>query len=417
METNNPTDTTPAAIPPARLLSLDAYRGFVMLAMASAGLGIPQVAKHFESSDLWQRLAHQFDHVEWRGCAFWDLIQPSFMFIVGVAMPWSYASRREKGASWFEQFGHALKRSAILVVLGVFLASNWSNQTSWIFTNVLAQIGLGYPILFLVMGLGVRAQLAVALGILLFDWSLFAFWPLPSSSADLVAMPSYSTLFQHWTKGANFAADLDAAVLGHLPYPDGSGFKINTGGYTTLNFLPSIATMIFGITAGRLLRSPRTDVEKLRILACAGLVGIALGTAMDYSVCPVIKRLWTPSWTIVSAGWAAVLLAGFYAVIDVLNYKKLAWPLVVVGANSIVMYMMAQLIKPWVKQTLRIHLTTAFYALDHVVGLGPSFTPRVQAQGTLFAGNYGPMFESIAVLGVLWLVCVWLYRQRIFVRI
>src|SRR6059058_3307648 len=103
--------------PPGRLASLDAYRGFVMLAMASGGLGLAKVAKHFPESPLWGRLAYQVDHVAWRGCSFWDLIQPSFMFIVGVAMPFSYAKRRAEGQPWGRLFVHALWRSLALIAL------------------------------------------------------------------------------------------------------------------------------------------------------------------------------------------------------------------------------------------------------------------------------------------------------------
>src|SRR5437879_2659747 len=109
-----------------RLQSIDAYRGFVMLAMASGGASA--LAGRSDSGDgapwmILQVLSQQLDHVPWRGCAFWDLIQPSFMFLVGVAMPFSYAHRRARGDSWLRLFGHALLRSFVLVALAVFLAS------------------------------------------------------------------------------------------------------------------------------------------------------------------------------------------------------------------------------------------------------------------------------------------------------
>jgi len=101
--------TQPAvAVAPVRLTSLDAYRGFVMLLMASEGLGITQVARTLKESGFWQFLAYQTDHVAWRGCSLWDLIQPSFMFMVGVAMPYSLASRQAKGQPATQMFAHAL---------------------------------------------------------------------------------------------------------------------------------------------------------------------------------------------------------------------------------------------------------------------------------------------------------------------
>src|SRR5437870_2870601 len=144
--------STPAAPDkPARLTSLDAYRGFIMLVMASAGFGLPEVAKHFKGDPVWQFLGYEFDHVAWTGCSFWDLIQPSFMFMVGVAMPFSYASRLARGQSKASVFAHAVYRSILLILLGIFLSSNWSKQTNFTFVNVLTQIGLGYCFLYLIV--------------------------------------------------------------------------------------------------------------------------------------------------------------------------------------------------------------------------------------------------------------------------
>src|SRR6185436_16524980 len=124
-----------------RLVSLDAMRGTIMLFMASAGFGIPQVASHFPDSSVWSFLSFHTSHATWVGGGAWDMIQPAFMFMVGVAMPWSYARRIAEGHSLARNVGHALWRSFVLVALGVFLASNWSKTTDWIFPNDLAQIG------------------------------------------------------------------------------------------------------------------------------------------------------------------------------------------------------------------------------------------------------------------------------------
>src|SRR5262245_44967395 len=165
-----------------RLRSIDAYRGLVMLAMASGGIGtfghIPGLDQGNWSIPL-KTLLPQFDHVQWRGCVFWDLIQPSFMFLVGVSMPFSYSRRRARGDGWLRLFGHALLRSFILVALAVFLASNGSKQTNFSFTNGLGQIGLGYTFVFLLLGRPPAVQLAVAILILIADWLLFYLYALP----------------------------------------------------------------------------------------------------------------------------------------------------------------------------------------------------------------------------------------------
>ena len=384
-----------------RLASLDAYRGFVMLAMASGGLGLIKIDDPgITAAGWWESLTLQFDHVAWRGCSFWDMIQPSFMFIVGVALPFSFANRRERGQGWGLLFGHAMYRSMVLVALGVFLASSSRPRTNFLFTNVLAQIGLGYTFVFLLLGRSIAVQALAALAILMADWAFFARFPLPPESfpwSDMGIDANWNYLHgfaAHWEKNSNAAAAFDRWFLNLFPRPDGKPFVYEPGGYTTLNFVPSMATMIFGIIAGEFLRTQRPSARTVRTLFLGGVIGIVVGSLLDRGFCPIVKRIWTPSWTIYSAGWAGVLLAAFHGVIDVLGFRRWAFPLIVVGVNSIAMYMMSQLLKPWIRRMLSIHL-------------GPDYA----------SGAYAPMVESLAVLVVLWLVCAWLYRNRIFVKI
>src|SRR5438477_1398266 len=187
---------------PSRLSSLDAYRGFVMLLMASEGLGITQVARTFKESGFWQFLSYQTDHVQWTGCSLWDLIQPSFMFMVGVAMPYSLASRRAKGQPFGQMFLHALWRSLALISLGIFLRSVGREQTNFTFEDVLTQIGLGYPLLFLLGWTKPRTQWIAALSILFLYWLAFALYPLPGPDFDYqkVGVPA------NWPHLQGFAA-------------------------------------------------------------------------------------------------------------------------------------------------------------------------------------------------------------------
>lgn len=411
--------------PPGRLISLDAYRGFTMLAMASAGFAFAQVGRNLPESTVWSVLEHQTDHCEWRGCTSWDLIQPSFMFIVGVAMPFSFANRRASGQSWSRQFGHAIWRSAILVALGVFLASAWSKQTNYTFTNVLAQIGLGYTFVFLVLGRRPLVQFLVAMAILAGYWLLFAVYPLPGPDFDYrgagvsttwVPMPGFAG---HWEKHTNVAAAFDRWFLNLFPQPPGQPFRFNEGGYTTLNFIPSIATMIAGVLAGELLRSRRSSGSKLQALLIVGAVCLVLGTALDQTICPVVKRIWTPSWVIYSTGWTCWLLLIFYGLIDVAGLRRWSFPFVVVGANSIAMYMMAQLMKPFVGDSIRTHFGLAWrtFATWEPVDAFVSRTYYTHLNPRLFEGLYGPIVRSAAVLLVLWLICLWMYRRKIFIKI
>jgi heparan-alpha-glucosaminide N-acetyltransferase len=391
----------PAAPLPNRLTSLDAYRGFIMLAMASAGLAIPDVAKQLPEEApgkaIWDFFASQTGHVAWTGCSFWDLIQPAFMFMVGVAMPFSHASRLAKGQTPKQIAGHVVLRSLILIALGVFLMSTSSQKTNFNFVNVLTQIGLGYAFVYLLLGRGFIVQLLAAAAILGGYWYLFYSHPLPSAdlapkSVGATASEWFTGLFAHWNKNANFASDIDHRFLGLFPYSDSNPY--NPGGYTTLNFIPSMATMIFGLMAGEMLKSDRQPSRKLGFLIVAGGICLAGGWYLGDTVCPIVKRIWTPSWAVYSAGWTFLMLAGFYSLIDMAGYRGWAFPLVVVGMNSIAMYCMSMTMKGWIRGTLRTHIG------QHI-----------------FDGPYGPMVAAASVLAFLWLVCYWLYRQRIFIRI
>src|SRR3954463_8113661 len=137
------------AIVPRRLASIDAYRGFVMFLMMAEVLHLAAVAGSHPRSRGWAFLAHHQEHGPWVGCTLHDLIQPSFSFLVGVALPFSLASRRARGESFARSAGHALWRSAVLVFLGIFLRSVDGPRTNWMFVDTLSQIGLGYFFLFL----------------------------------------------------------------------------------------------------------------------------------------------------------------------------------------------------------------------------------------------------------------------------
>jgi heparan-alpha-glucosaminide N-acetyltransferase len=391
-----------ASPPKERLVSLDAYRGAIMLLMASSGFGLVQVAQQFPESGFWKFLGHQVDHVPWAGCVLWDLIQPAFMFMVGVAVPWSIANRRARGESFGRMFGHALWRALALILLAVFLTSASSRRTEWIFTNVLAQIGLGYPFLFLLAFAKPRTQWITAFGILFAYWLAFALYPLPPANIDwkAVGVPEnwrHLTGFAaHWDKSYNFAAAFDQWFLNIFPRE--TPFVFNKGGYQTLNFIPSLATMILGMLAGQLLRSERPMTGKLNRLLIAGIASVALATIIEATgLCPIVKRIWTPSWAIYSGGLVTLLLAGFVAVIDWQGWKRWAFPLVVAGLNPITLYCLWQLSGGWIRQNLKTHFGQDIFAS--------------------FGATYTPILERGAVLLMFWLILFWMYRRKIFLRI
>jgi heparan-alpha-glucosaminide N-acetyltransferase len=395
-----PPAPAPASV---RLSSLDAFRGFTMLFMAAEILRLPRIVRFYPSSGIAQFMANTLDHREWVGCAPWDLIQPAFMFMVGVALPFSIASRRAKGQTFQRMFWHSVYRALVLAALGIFLRSQNHPQTYFTFEDVLTQIGLGYVFLFLLAWTTPRVQWIAAALILVAYWAAFALYPLPPTGLDTTTVgvaadwPHHLSGFaRHWDKNTNFAAWADQWFLNLFPRE--KPFVYNGGGYLTLNFIPSLATMIFGLLAGGLLRADRSPMAKVRTLLAYGVAGLALGAALHaLGICPLVKRIWTPSWTLFSAGWVAIFLAGWYYVVDMRGYKRWTFPLLVIGMNSIAMYVLVHVGADYTFQSLRIHLGSGLFE-----AAGPAFTP---------------VFLGAATLAIFWLILWWMYKRRLFLRI
>lgn len=406
---------------PPRLTSLDVYRGFVMMLMASDGLHLAQVARAatLRDSSLWQFLAYQTDHVAWSGCALWDLIQPSFTFMVGVSMPYSLSSRKAKGDSFNSMLLHALIRSFILVTLGVLLRSVGRKMTYFTFEDTLSQIGLGYTFLFLIAWLKPKAQFATMCGILLAYWAAFALYPLPPADFDYtsVGVPKdwahHLTGFaQHWDKNTNISAYVDRTILNWFPRE--KPFVFNGGGYLTLSFIPTFATMILGLLAGEMLRTDWEMAKKFKTLVIAGVSCLALAFVLDQTgIAPSVKRIWTPGWVIFSGGWCCLLLATFYGIVDIKGKQAWAFPLLVVGMNSIAMYCMAELWPSFIRTFFKTHF-------NKTALLSPVYKwfPTLPGENIydLF-GIYAPIVEASSVLLVLWLICYWMYQRKLFLRI
>ena len=419
----NPVAEAPGAEPErkskgiARLISLDAFRGMVMVLMLAELMRLPEVARAFPQSLLWRLIAFNTQHVEWQGCSLHDLIQPAFSFLVGAALPFSIASRKMKGQTFGPMLGHAVRRALLLVFLGIFLRSLRSPQTYFTFEDTLTQIGLGYVFLFLLGFARVRTQVVALVLILICFWAAFALYPPPSPNFDYARVGvsqnwnhNYTGFLSHWNKNSNLSWAFDVWFLNLFPREQ--PFVFNEGGWSTLSFIPTLGTMILGLIAGRWLREsrsgesrhfesqslqprPTVPVSKLLLL---GVVGIALGLALHYSgICPVVKRIWTPSWTIFSGGICFLFLAAFSWVIEMKGFKKWAFPLVVVGMNSIVAYCIAHFMEEFLVSTFRIHL-------------GPNFFQ--------FAGaGLEPFFRGVAILLCYWLVLFWMYQRKLFLKI
>jgi len=196
----------------ARLVSVDAFRGLVMLLMLAEVMRLPEVAQAFPQSLFWRIVGFNTEHVQWQGCSLHDLIQPAFSFLVGAALPFSIASRRRKGQNFRQMLGHAVWRALLLIVLGIFLRSIHSRQTYFTFEDTLTQIGLGYVFLFVLGFSRVRTQVITLVVILVCFWAAFAIYPAPAANFDYgrVGVPpnwehNYTGFLAHWNKNSNLS--------------------------------------------------------------------------------------------------------------------------------------------------------------------------------------------------------------------
>ncbi len=393
----------PAAVKsPARNVAVDAYRGLVMLLMMGEVLNFALVYRAYPHSLFWRVLAYNQTHVQWSGMSLHDMIQPSFTFLVGVALPYSIASRMKKGQSFRWLFAHTLWRSLLLIALGIFLRSIDSTRTYFTFEDTLTQIGLGYPFAFLLAFCRPRWQWIAFAAILFGYWLAWALYPAPGPGFDYAAVGvpagwqhNFSGFASHWNKNSNLGQAFDLWFLNL--FPGERPFAYNGGGYLTLSFIPTLGTMLLGLFAGRWFRAEQPKIP-IRKFLLAGVLLAAAGLLLHFAgICPIVKRIWTPSWTLFSGGVCFFFLSAFSWVVDLKGYRRWAFPLVVVGMNSIAAYLIAHLWENFIISSLHIHLR---YQIFQVLGPGLE-----------------PLLLGIAVMAIYWLILYWMYQRKIFLRI
>jgi predicted acyltransferase len=356
-----------------RVLSIDAFRGFTMICMIGEGFGLLYFSK---SQGIIGGIAAQFQHVDWNmsipgDLHFWDLIQPFFMFIVGLVMPISFARRWAGGETWSRSLLHVLKRSALLILFGVIARSIQHNKPFLDLINVLAQIAFTYLVAFLVLRAHWTAQGAVALGLLALHWAIFQFGSGPGVQGP-------------WVKDANMGWYLDRLIL-HQNW---------SGSYATINCLSSAANTIFGVMVGRLLISSLPLARKMLTLAVAGVLGIVAGFALSPLI-PLNKKIWTASFALYSTGMTLLVLLLFYWIFDIKKKRKWATILLVVGSNSIFIYLFHEIMHHWLTQTATVFLG---WSID-------------------LWGPGGKAIRALAVIAFEIYVCCWLYRRKIVFKI
>jgi len=391
MESTAALDTSPATQRQAqqaspvrqRLVSLDVFRGMTVAGMLLVN-----------DPGTWSAVYPPLEHAEWNGWTPTDLVFPFFLFIMGVALELSLASRREafsSGAARQPVIRHILYRSLILFALGVFVhvAPLFHIRTMRVM-GVLQRIALCYFFAaLLTLKAGLRTRIAAVAALLLGYWALMTLVPVPGYGAG------------HLDPEGNLAAYIDRALMnGHLWRPrwDPEGW---------LSTLPAIATTLLGGFAGRWLSSSAAASKKILGLVLGGVAGLAVGELWNIWF-PINKNLWTSSYTVFTAGLACLLLALCYWLIEVQGWKRWGLPFQVFGANAIFAYV------------LSIVFAKAGYLVKFTAG-GQRTTLQGYVYQHFFAPLASPRMSSLlfAIFFVVlcWLPAAVLYRKKIFLKV
>ncbi|MHC4083797.1 MAG: acyltransferase family protein [Planctomycetota bacterium] len=370
----------------SRVMSIDAVRGFDMFWIIGGSYifnGL-HTALNIPTTTF---LKNQLTHVEWEGFVFEDLIMPLFLFIVGVVMPYSFNKRLERGDSKRKLYIHVVLRSVILFVLGMIAQGNLLDldlSKLKIYCNTLQAIAAGYLIsAIIILNMRVRWQIVTTVLLLLLFWALMMLVPFPGRVADRL------------NQDANLAAFIDRVILD--PFDDGLNYT------WILSSITFACTVMLGVMAGHLLRTDIPGPHKVRILVFLGIGTLALGALWGgwffgigkfyAGLFPIIKRLWTSSFVLFSAGLSYLLLAVFYLVIDVWGFKKWAYGFVVIGTNAIFVYMLTHLIN------FRSIASVFVGGLDQ------------------FVGPWKDFIHAVAGFVLVLLILFWMYRKKTFIKV
>lgn len=358
----------------ARLLSLDALRGFDMFWITGGGAIVRGLAKVWPGKISTVTL-QQLEHVPWVGLHFFDVIWTLFMFMVGISLSYSIASRRRMNASDRSIFAHAIRRALILFVLGMVAQGNlleFNLATLHPFYSVLHGIAAGYLIATLVaLKFHVRGQAVVTAIFLVSYWILLLTIPVPGVGRGVL------------TPTGNAAIYIDNLIQGRFHFGENTWF---------LSYLGFASSVLLGVLAGELLLSAYSKRVKCLSLFLYGAGLLLLGILWSIWL-PIIKLLWTSSFVLVAGGLSCLSMAVFYLIIDVLGYKKWAFPLTVIGINALAVYMATEIFD--------------FRKIGNVfVG---SLLPRI--------GRWDEALASAAAFAIVWLILYWMYRTRSFVKL
>lgn len=354
-----------------RILSIDFFRGLVMFILVS-GIStlFNELAEQGKGGALIALLNKHADHGEWFEIYFWDLIQPFFMFIVGVAMPFSLSKRLARGDGWKKSFFHALKRSFWLLVLGFMLGAT---EKTFYLTNILPQLAFVYIIAFLLIQKNIKWQLLVSFTLILVSDLLYQFWPVTGFNMPYV--PDH-----------NFGSWFDMVTVGHL----------HPHHWVTFNAIPTCAHIIWGVCTGKLLMMDWSQKKKLSIMVVAGLSGVVAGYVLGLYI-PMIERISTSSFVIFSGGWCILAMAFSYWLVDIMNVKKFAKFFAIVGMNPIFIYLFAMLGGRQLLTRIAIPFTYRLFSWSNDIIIN--------------------MVTIIVVSAMVWYISYFLYKKEIFIKL
>jgi predicted acyltransferase len=309
---------------PARLVSLDAFRGATIAAMILVN-----------NPGRWSKVYPALRHAVWNGWTLADIVFPFFLFIVGVSVVFSLASYKESADRGGEILPRILRRTAILFILGLLLNGFPDyNLADLRIPGVLQRIALCYLAASLIfLHTRVRGQVWILAGLLLCYWLMLEFIPVPGIGAG-------------WLEpGKNLPAYIDGLLLpGHLwynirPY-DPEGF---------LSTIPALATTLFGVLTGHWLRTSWPMKDKVTGMLVSGVLLLAAGQIMSIWL-PINKGLWTTSFAVFMAGMALVCLAVCFWWFEIKEYRKSATPFLIFGTNAIAAYVLSELLSKTLRE-------------------------------------------------------------------
>ena len=371
-------EARPPAAPAVRVASLDALRGFDMFWIIG-GDAICRALPAVRDAPWTRFLARQVEHNPWTGFTFYDLVFPLFLFIIGAVFPFSLLKRVETGKARTRVYVHIVKRTLILILLGLIaggvLSFDFAHQR-W--TGVLQRIGICYLLVaILALNTKIRTQVGVFAAVLLLYWAALALIPVPGYGPGVM------------TPEGSLHTYIDQKVMaGHISkefYGPGDSLGV-------ISTLPAACSLLLGVFAGYWLKSSRAAKKKILGLIIGGVACLAVGGVWSLSF-PIIKHIWTSTYVLWAGGWCLLLLALFYWLIDVRGWSRWAFFFVVIGTNAILVYFGQEVVD-----------------FD---GIARFFLDGVREH----AGLVAPLLIPVGALAAKWLGLRFLHRHKIFFKV